>query len=64
MISLSINVILSFVQLCSPAPDMHIVMCSAWMAQCYLDLADPKLIEDGNALEICVEQLPQPLAPN
>jgi len=61
---ISIAVIMSFVQLCSPAPDMHIVMCSAWMASCYADLAGPKLMEDGNAMERCIEQLPQAIAPN
>ena len=60
----TLSLLVGFVQMCSPAPIDRTIACSQWFIQCYSDLADPRLKEDSNAIEICVEQLPTDISPN
>lgn len=61
---ITLGLLMSFAQLCSPAPIERMSLCSIGMAQCYIDLANPNLIEDENALEVCSEQILPELYPN
>jgi hypothetical protein len=60
---ITLNVLLSFVQMCSPSPFEKVSECSKWVAECYTELANPSLTVDDNAWEVCSETIPEHLLP-
>ena len=55
---ITVALIMSFVQVCSPNTDLQTAICTGWMLQCYIQNADLTRPEDEFAFENCSENIP------